>query len=125
MSTPLPRVDEPWLVGSGQSEDGARVPAQIAEKLVGKTFPTFRALREAFWKVVADTPELARQFNETNQRLMRRGYAPYAPEPDGQRAGVRELHHDPEIGRSGPVYDLSTLRILTPSQHDSIHFGRE
>jgi hypothetical protein len=125
-STPLPHFDGPWLLVTIHTADGAKVPGQIAEKLLRKKFSTFRELREALWKTVANTLELVSQFTEANQRLIRRGYAPYAPNPEaGQRAGVWELHHDPQIGQNGPVYDLSTIRIPTPGQHDFIHFGKK
>ena len=82
----------------------------MATTPVVSVFSVRSSAASPFRKAVAHTPELARRFNEINQRLMQKDYAPYAPEPEnGQRAGVWELHHDPEIGRSGPVYDLSTL----------------
>ena len=88
---------------------GRVIPTQIAEKLVGRSFPSFRALREAVSQAVATTPELAQPFNEFNQRRMSHGNAPFAPEPEiGERRGVWELHHDPRIGLGGEVYDLST-----------------
>jgi hypothetical protein len=99
-SSPLPRIDGPWLSAHLTDEKGAPIPAQVAEKPVGRSFPTFKALREAVWQTVAATPELAQQFNEPNQRRMRNGNAPFAPEPEiGERSGVWELHHSPEIGR--------------------------
>lgn len=124
-STPLARVDGPWLSAHGAGEQGAPIPAQVAEKLVGKSFSTFKALREAVWQAVAATPELALQFNAQNQRRMRNGNAPFAPEPGiGERSGVWELHHDPSIGEGGAVYDLSTITVVMPTQHDAVHYGR-
>ena len=127
MSTPLPRVDGPWLAARN-SDDGAPIPAQIAEKLVGRRFSSFGELRAAIWKAIAETPELAREFNAVNLRLMRDGNAPYPPRSEqivvqstGQPSQrTWELHHDPAIGRGGEVYDLSTLRVVTPRQHDAL-----
>src|SRR3978361_950663 len=45
---------------------------------------------------------------------------PFAGRPSPTRVEQqRELHHDPAIGRGGEVYDLSTLRVVTPRQHDA------
>ncbi len=79
VSTPLPRIKGPWLAETIRNENGAPIPAQIAEKLVGQRFSDFGKLREAVWRLVAQTPELAREFNEQNLRLMRDGSAPYLP----------------------------------------------
>ena len=91
----------------------------------GGSFANFKALRGAFWQAVAATPELTRQFNERNQQRMRDGAAPFAPDPETEgRSGVWELHHSPAIGKAGPVYDLSAIRVVTPAQHDRIHYER-
>ena len=125
-STALPRIEGPWLTARLTRKGGAPIPAQIAEQLVGRSFANFRALREAVWQAVANTPELAQQFNQQNLARMRKGSAPFAPEPEiGERSGVWELHHDPAIGRGGAVYDLSTITVVMPSQHDAIHYGRK
>ena len=128
MTTPLPPVKGPWLLGSEWNEDGAPIPGQVAEKLEGQSFPTFKAFREAFWNAVVATTELREQFNDNNRQRMRDGNAPFAPDPDpgtGERGGVWELHHAPDIGKGGPVYDLSTIRVVTPNQHDTVHHGRK
>jgi hypothetical protein len=127
MSTPpLPRVDGPWLSTDMSDEQGAPIPGQVAEKLVGQRFSTFRELREAFWKTVAQTPELASEFQKQNLRFMQNGNAPYPPKSEQVIIGSTgelsdrtfELHHDPAIGLGGAVYDLSTIRVITPKQHD-------
>ena len=76
MSAPLPHIDGPWLAGR-EGDDGAPIPAQVAEKLVGRRFANFGELRAALWKAVAGTPELARQFSHRSLQLMRDGNAPY------------------------------------------------
>ena len=74
---------------------------------------------------MAATRELAKQFNSFNQQRMRDGKAPFGPDSKtGGRNGALELHHNPEIAKGGSVYDLSTIRVVTPDQHDSIHRGR-
>jgi hypothetical protein len=127
MSTPpLPRVDGPWLSTHMSDEQGAPIPGQVAEKLVGQRFSTFRELREAFWKTVAQTPELASEFQKQNLRFMQNGNAPYPPKSEQVIIGSTgelsdrtfKLHHDPAIGLGGAVYDLSTIRVVTPKQHD-------
>ena len=124
VSDPLPHVDGFWLADGMKNDSGARVPEQIAEKLEGRSFPTFKAFREAFWKAVAATPELAAEFSPQNTARMRNGNAPFAPKAEGTSRGrVWELHHDPEIGRGGPVYDLSTMTVVTPRQHGQLHLG--
>lgn len=127
ISTPLPHIVGPWLAARN-SEDGAPVPAQVAERLVGQRFASFGELRAALWKAVAATPELAREFNDVNLRLMRDGNAPYPPRSEQvivqstSRPSQRtwKLHHDPAIGRGGEVYDLSKLRVVTPRLHDAL-----
>jgi hypothetical protein len=126
MSTPLPRVDGPWLSTHMSDEQGAPIPGQVAERLVGQRFSTFREFREAFWKTVAQTPELASEFQKQNLRFMQNGNAPYPPKSEQVIIGSTgelsdrtfELHHDPAIGFGGPVYDLSTIRVVTPKRHD-------
>ncbi|MEJ1978579.1 MAG: hypothetical protein WDN49_23170 [Acetobacteraceae bacterium] len=87
-STPLARVGGPWLSAYLTDEQGAPIPAQVADKLIGKSFPNFRAFREAVWQAVAATPELANQFGPRNIARMRNGNAPYAPEPKSENGAV-------------------------------------
>lgn len=68
-STPLARVKGPWLAPSLKGKEGAPIPGQIAEKLVGQRFSDFGKLREAIWKLVSETPELAREFRDQNVLL--------------------------------------------------------
>ena len=127
-STPLPRAGGPWLSVHISGEEGAPIPGEIADKLIGQHFSSFRELRQAFWKLVAQTPELAAEFQKQNLRAMLDGNAPRPPESEQVLIGSSgklsdrtfELHHDPAIGLGGPVYDLSTIRVVTPRQHDAL-----
>jgi hypothetical protein len=111
---------------SCRCEHCAPIPGQVAEKLVGRRLSNFRKFCEAFCNTVAQTPELAGEFNAQSLRRMRNGNAPFQPEPEiGERSGAWELHHSPEIGRGGAVYDLSTITVVMPNQHDEIHYGRK
>ncbi len=47
-----------WLAEAGK-EQGAAIPAQIADKLRGMKFSSFDRFREAFWRAVANDPELS------------------------------------------------------------------
>ncbi len=126
MSRPLARVEGPWLSRGALRENGAPLPAQVANKLVGKSFLDFRALREAIWKAVASTPGLADQFTPQNLARMENGNAPFARKIDGSSRGrVWELHHDPAIAQGGQVYDLSRITIVTPAQHAKLHNGEQ
>ena len=105
-STPLPRVGGPWLSVHISGEEGAPIPGEIADKLIGQHFSSFRDLRQAFWKLVAQTPELAAEFQKQNLRAMLDGNAPRPPESEqvlihssGKLSDrTFELHHDPAIG---------------------------
>ncbi len=127
-SIPLARVDGPWLSAHMSDEQGAPIPGQVAEKLVGQRFSDFGKLREAFWKTVAQIPELANEFKKQSLQLMQNGNAPYPPGSEQVivastgRLSDRtfELHHDPTVGLGGAVYDLSTIRVVTPRQHDML-----
>ena len=127
MSTPLPAARKGWLLAGLRNDNGAAIPGQIAEKLVGLTFRNFGQLRRAIWLLVGQIPELADGLNELNLQQLQDGHAPFPPRE--QQVTIRrtgelskrswELHHAPAIVRGGPIYDLSTLRVVTPRQHDS------
>jgi len=127
-STLLARAEGSWLTSDLRNEGRAPIPDQVAEKLAGQRFSDFGKLCEAVWKLVAQTPELAREFTDHNFRLMRNGNAPYLPQSEQvivSRTGKLsqwpwELHYDPAIGRGGVVHDLSAIRIVTPRQHDML-----
>ncbi|CNI17666.1 colicin/pyocin immunity family protein [Yersinia aldovae] len=111
-----------WLAESGRGQ-GAAIPAQIADKLRGRKFSSFDRFREAFWRAVANDPELSGQFIELNQRRMReKGYSPFTPSKE--KVGGRdkfELHHVISIKDNGAIYDVDNLRVITPKRHIEIH----
>ncbi len=111
-----------WLAEAGK-EQGAAIPAQIADKLRGMKFSSFDRFREVFWREVANDPELAGQFIELNQRRMReKGYSPFTPSKE--KVGGRdkfELHHVISIKDNGAIYDVDNLRVITPKRHIEIH----
>ena len=129
MSKALPPISGPWLRGT--DGNAGLIPRQVADRLLGLRFRSFRQFRKTFWRIVADTPELAAQFSQMSVSLMRHGRAPIAPKT--QRFGGQyfyHLHHRSPVTRGGEVYDLSNIVIVTPMAHQSIldtrfHFGRK
>lgn len=115
-------VSENWLGAASQGE-GAPIPSQIADQLRGKEFKNFRGFREAFWKAVANDPELAKQFSSVNMRRMKKnGYAPYAiPSEQVGEKSKYELHHVIFLKNDGALYDIDNLRVVTPKEHDTLH----
>lgn len=84
---------------------------QIAKALEGKSFPTFKAFRSAFWKTVAQS-KYAGEFDQVNLARMAKGNAPAAME--AQQLGLRtsyELHHKTPLHAAGKTYDLSNILI--------------
>ena len=112
-----------WLVGATQSS-GAPIPSQIADQLRGKEFRSFRGFRKAFWKAVANDPELSKQFNPASLAVMKEGRAAYARESEqvGGRIKV-EIHHKNRIIDGGNVYYIDNLSTVTPKRHIEIHKG--
>jgi len=117
------QVGDNWL-GSAGTGDGAPIPSQIADKLRGKTYGSFDSFRQAFWKAVADDPELSKQFDADDMERMKLGRAPTVRFRDsvGKRVKV-ELHHKVEISKGGDVYNVDNLNALTPKRHIEIHKG--
>lgn len=113
-----------WL-GEATQEEGAAIPAHIAELLKGREYRNFNAFRRAFWKSIANDGELSKQFNDRDLRRMKKhGYAPTAPYSDRHKTQTSYvLHHIRPISESGGVYDMDNLRIVTPSAHYTIHYG--
>jgi hypothetical protein len=110
-----------WL-GAASTPEGAPIPAQIADKLRGREFSSFRSFREKFWKSVAEDPEFKNQFIANNIEEMKNGRAPFARKADRQGGQVKfELHHTKYISKGGEVYDIENIRVTTPKQHSEIH----
>jgi len=113
-----------WL-GEETRNTGALIPQHIAGLLRGKEYPDFDAFRIDFWKAVANDPELSKQFSKQNLiRMGKKGNAPSAREIDAY--GLHKsfiLHHVIPISEGGAVYDIDNLRVVTPSAHQTIHYG--
>ena len=110
-----------WLGAAAQGE-GAAVPSQVADRLRGREFKNFRAFREAFWRAVANDPELVKQFVSNNISEMRNGRSPFVRK--GDRVGEKvkfELHHVTYVSKGGQVFDIDNVRIVTPKRHGQIH----
>lgn len=120
ISGKLNDVHGKWL--SVENDFNGPIPGQIAKRLEGVRFNSFRAFRRRLWREVAATPELAKQFSTENQRRMARGRAPFARK--SRRVGrLRSyvLHHDPQISNWGDVFDMSTITVMTPKSHVQTH----
>lgn len=112
-----------WLDEAAR-QTGAEIPTQIADVLRGREFRDFDAFRAAFWKAVAEYPELSSQFNTANRNLMARGHAPKARDKDHYKGHATFiLHHVIPISEHGAVYDADNLKIVTPAAHHNIHYG--
>ncbi|PUA41254.1 hypothetical protein C5U62_32945 [Pseudomonas protegens] len=112
-----------WLSAASHGE-GAPIPSQIANQLRGRQFKNWRAFREAFWKAVANDPELSKQFKVGNLGNIKNGKSPFVSELD--RIGGRqrfELHHIQRIKDNGAAYDVDNIRVTTPKRHIEIHKG--
>lgn len=110
-----------WLAGASVGE-GAPIPSYIADQMRDKEFRSFREFREAFWKIVGNSPDFANQLTPQNRAHVLKGRAPYARKID--RVGNRtklEIHHRISVSDGGPIYDMDNLRITTPKLHISIH----
>jgi hypothetical protein len=128
-SRPPTRIRERWLQGSDRRL--GLFPAQVAERLRGRTFSSFREFKEAVWTTVAEFPELTEGFDDVSIRRMRRGWAPLAPADHhfgGQVTYI--LHHRVRVvDDPDRLYDTSNLLILTPRAHQEVlprrlHFAR-
>ncbi|WP_256667345.1 S-type pyocin domain-containing protein [Pseudomonas sp. ANT_J28] len=110
-----------WL-GAASTLEGAPIPKQIADKLRGREFSSFKAFRRVFWKAVANDPFLIDQFTQLNKTDVRDGLSPSAL-PSEQVGGRKkfEIHHIEPISEGGAVYDIDNLRILAPKQHIETH----
>lgn len=114
-----------WLDAASQGE-GAPIPLQIAQKLRGKEFRSFKEFRKSFWKAVADDPTLSRQFDRQNLKLMKKGLAAFPNKPERVGGRMRyELHHKQYISRGGEVYHIDNIYVMTPKRHIETHKERK
>lgn len=112
-----------WL-GSASQGNGAAIPNQIANKLRGRDFSSFRALREALWRAAIDDPDLAKQFTANNIEEMKNGRAPFTRKNDRLGGQVKfELHHVNRVSKGGDIYGIDNIRIVTPKRHSELHKG--
>lgn len=116
-------VPSRWLEAAAQGE-GAAIPSQIADKLRGKEFKSFRVFRETFWKTVFNDGKLADLFNATSLNEMKKGKAPIVRFSDTAGARVKyELHHKVGLAEGGDLYNADHINIVTPKAHVEIHKG--
>lgn len=112
-----------WL-GSASQDNGAVIPNQIADKLRGQNFSSFRAFREALWRAAIADSELSKQFTANNIQEMKNGRAPFSRKDDRSGGKVKfELHHVNRVSRGGEIYDIENIRIVTPKRHSELHKG--
>ncbi|WP_413247289.1 hypothetical protein [Pseudomonas sp. Marseille-P8916] len=85
------------------------------------------AFRRRFWKAVANDPELSKQFDdESLLRMKKHGYVPKVPYGDHYiNPATFILHHSTPISENGGVYDMDNLKIVTPLDHNTIHYGEK
>ncbi|KAE9639892.1 hypothetical protein EJA70_27025 [Pseudomonas sp. PB103] len=110
-----------WL-GTASTPEGAPIPAQIADKLRGREFSSFKAFRRAFWKAVAADQKLNSGLSSLSQIETAKGLAATADIVDhvGKKKKL-DLHHVIPISEGGSVYDVDNIKVLTPKQHISTH----
>lgn len=90
----------------------------VAEKLEGRQFGSFNAYRRAFWRAVAEDPELMGQIDRRSRARIRNGLAPISPESGIVGSRDRwELDHIDPLWNDGPLYNADNLQILTPRAH--------
>ncbi|MDT9675008.1 S-type Pyocin [Pseudomonas sp. JV414] len=114
-------VSENWL-GAASTLQGAPIPEQIADRLRGREFSSFKAFRRAFWKAVAADSELSSQLSRLSKIETEKGLAARADQADhvGKKRKF-DLHHVIPISEGGAVYEIDNLRVLTPKQHIKTH----
>ena len=109
-----------WLDAGVQTP----IPLQVARQLEGQSFKTFDELREAVWRTIGNDAELNAGFGQQAMGQMGIGNAPFAPRAfqNDQFGGRFNLHHVDPIANGGAVYDLSNIRIVSPTGHSGIHY---
>lgn len=114
-------IDGIWL-GEATRGEGAKIPAQVADQLRGRTFRDFDHFREWVWLLVSRDQELAAQLSAISRQQTSKGNAALVDEDDavGRRATF-ELHHLQQIQHGGAVYDVDNIRVMTPKAHIQTH----
>ncbi len=118
-SRPLRGDGGPWLGQMGANI--AQVPPEVAAKLEGREFKSFAGFSQAFWRAVADTPELAAQFSAANLARMRAGAPPLAPQ--SQRfddLSAYMIYHKAPVSQGGALYDMSNMLVVTPFMYQAV-----
>jgi hypothetical protein len=95
-------------------------PGQIAREMSGMTFRNWRHFRETFWRLVANDPNLSRQFSRANVARMLNGRAPFvvsAERVGGRANAVYQLNHITPIEHGGAVFDIRNIEIVSPRTH--------
>jgi hypothetical protein len=112
-------------VGTASTQEGAPIPVQVADKLRGREFSSFKAFRQEFWKAVAADPELSSHLSRLSRIETEKGLSAKAPSAGhvGKRTKY-ELHHVIPISDDGEVYNLDNIRLLEPKQHIEIHSNK-
>jgi hypothetical protein len=96
------------------------IPGQIARRMQGMEFKNFAEFREVFWKFVAQDRNLSNGWPADDLSRMQDGKAPKAPpsERTGRKANsVYQLDHSYDLQYGGGVYDLDSIRVVTPRFH--------
>ena len=110
-----------WL-GAASTSEGAPIPKQIADKLRGREFSSFRAFRREFWRALAADPDLSSQLSRLSKIEAAKGLSAKAPLVDHVGTKTKyELHHVKPISEDGAVYDIDNIRVLGPKQHIKTH----
>ncbi|WP_051288071.1 T6SS effector antibacterial DNase [Photobacterium halotolerans] len=114
----VPWEDGYWLGKAADEGQGQYIPTAIANGLRGREFKRFSDMQSAFWEEVANDPQLFKQFDTRNQKLILKGKAPAAL-PDYKWGKLKKfsLHHVEEIQHGGDVYNIDNLRVVTPRLH--------
>ncbi|MFJ2480341.1 S-type pyocin domain-containing protein [Pseudomonas sp. NPDC087598] len=114
-----------WLEAAA-TQQGAPIPTQIADKLRGREFSSFRAFRRAFWKAVSADPQLNSELFHLSKIETKKGLAVRADIEDQVGKKIKyDLHHVNPVGNGGEVYDIDNLRLLTPKQHIETHASKK
>ncbi len=122
----VPWEDGYWLGKATTEGEGQYIPTGIAAKLKGRNFSSFDSFRKAFWLEVYNDPILSKQFRPGNLGNLKAGKAPKTVPSEWHKDKIVkfEIHHVTEIRNGGSVYDIDNLRIVTPKNHNRIHYKK-